>query len=211
MQITEPMTLLTDYLIAVESATFALLIWRRYPLPLPLHLWATAFLGVAIAALLGGTCHGFTDYLDNHTLKLLWQMMLGFLGIASGLMLVAAILLTLRHPWRLWGAIAVLVKTVALLVWAIPRTSFIAMVGDYLVALFLVGIFYWCDRPKHPGTRWLTAGFFVSLVGASVQILTVSPAPWFNQNDLYHIIQMVALYLFFRGASASNFNFKPKD
>lgn len=97
MRITEPMTLLTDYLIAVEAAMFALLIWRKSPLPLPLHLWATAFLGVAIAAFLGGTCHGFTDYLDKATLKLLWQTMLGSLGVASSFMVTAAILLTLKH------------------------------------------------------------------------------------------------------------------
>ncbi len=197
------MTLLTDYLMAVEAAALALLIWRKSPLPLPLHLWATAFLGVAIAAFLGGTYHGFTDYLDNAALKLLWQTMLASLGIASSLMLTAAILLTIRHPWYIWGAIAVLLKLFALLVWAIPRTSFIVMVVDYMMALVLVVVLYWRVRPKHASTRWLMAGFWVSLVGATVQILTVSPAPWFNQNDLYHIIQMVALYLFFRGAIAS--------
>ncbi len=31
MQIPEPMTLLTDYLIAVEVASLALLIWRKSP------------------------------------------------------------------------------------------------------------------------------------------------------------------------------------
>jgi hypothetical protein len=203
MQIAEPTTLLTDYLIAAESALFALLIWRKSPLPLPLNLWAAAFLGVAIAAFLAGTCHGFTFDLSHSMLRLLWQTMLASLGIASSLMLTAAILLTLQHPWRRWGTLAVLFKTVALLVWAIPRTSFIAMVLDYMVALFLGVILYWRNSPKLPSTRWLMAGFTVSLLGATVQILTVSPAPWFNQNDLYHVIQMVALYLLFRGAIAS--------
>ena len=211
MRITEPPTLLPDYLIAAESAVFALLIWRKSPLPLPLHFWAAAFLGVAIAAFLGGTCHGFIFALSHSTLELLWQMMLASLGIASGLMLTAAILLTLQPPWQQWGTIAVLLKTAALLGWAIPRASFMAMLVDYMVALFLGVILYWRDRPKHPSTRWLMATFTVSLLGATVQILAISPAPWFNQNDLYHVIQMVALSFLFRGAIASSFNLKPQD
>ena len=54
------------------------------------------------------------------------------------------------------------------------------------------------ERPARHGS---SAACLVSLVGGIVQARRVAPHRHFNHNDLYHVIQMVALYLFYRGGA----------
>jgi hypothetical protein len=48
--------------------------------------------------------------------------------------------------------------------------------------------------------KWIAAGVAVSFVGAGVQMSGFGLHEHFNHNDLYHVIQMVGLWLFWRGA-----------
>ena len=49
-------------------------------------------------------------------------------------------------------------------------------------------------------TRWLRGGLVLSIIGLLIQQSGLSVHASFNHNDLYHCIQTLALYLFFRGA-----------
>ncbi len=46
---------------------------------------------------------------------------------------------------------------------------------------------------------FVVAGIFVSLVGGFAQTLRLAPHPHFNHNDVFHVVQMAALWLLFRG------------
>jgi 4-amino-4-deoxy-L-arabinose transferase-like glycosyltransferase len=48
--------------------------------------------------------------------------------------------------------------------------------------------------------RWLVAGMAVTLIGAAVQRLRLPQSASIDQNGLYHLIQIVGLYLFYRCA-----------
>ena len=48
---------------------------------------------------------------------------------------------------------------------------------------------------------WLIAGVLVSLVAGIVQARRLALHRHFNHNDLYHVIQMAALYAFYRGGA----------
>ena len=50
-------------------------------------------------------------------------------------------------------------------------------------------------------SAWLVAGVLISTFGGLVQSRRVAIHRHFNHNDLFHVIQMVALYLFFRGGA----------
>jgi uncharacterized protein DUF6962 len=54
MTIREPLTLITDYVLAGAAAIFAILLWRKGNRP-----WSVAFFLTAAGSLLGGTYHGF--------------------------------------------------------------------------------------------------------------------------------------------------------
>ena len=46
----------------------------------------------------------------------------------------------------------------------------------------------------------MIVGIALSITAAVVQQLRWAPFPWFNHNDLYHVIQAVAFVGFYRAA-----------
>lgn len=53
---------------------------------------------------------------------------------------------------------------------------------------------------RDEATQWLIGGVVLSLLGLGVQQGGIGLGPNFNHNDLYHCVQIGALYLFYRGA-----------
>ena len=48
--------------------------------------------------------------------------------------------------------------------------------------------------------KWLILGVVVAFTAAGIQQGELTLHRHFNHNDLYHLVQMGALYLFYRGA-----------
>ena len=65
-----------------------------------------------------------------------------------------------------------------------------------LVSLLLVGVWI---RVRPRSAPWVWGSIAVSVLAALVQHFGVSPHPRFNHNDLYHVIQIIALWLLYRG------------
>jgi hypothetical protein len=53
-------------------------------------------------------------------------------------------------------------------------------------------------RRGRPGAGFVLGGVLASSAGALVQYLRLTPHPHFNDNDLFHVIQMAGVWLFFR-------------
>jgi hypothetical protein len=70
--------------------------------------------------------------------------------------------------------------------------------GASMIAIAALAIAGWV-RSGAPAAPWLIAGVVVSSMAAAVQLKKLTPHARFNYNDLYHVIQIVALYLFYRG------------
>lgn len=203
MILSEPVTTLTDYAIAGEALIFAGLLLKPKPKShLPVLCWAAAFVGVAIAAFCGGTYHGFYSSLSIDTKWGLWRGMTYGLSFASGGMLAATVCQLPRwmQGWG-WGVIGL--KSAIYLSWTVFHPSFVYVVVDYLSAMLLILILLLqirSDRPNKQHSEWIVAGVLCSLVAAGVQGIGFKGTEYFNQNDLYHLVQMVALYFFYRGA-----------
>jgi hypothetical protein len=215
MFITEPVTTLTDYAIALESLVFSGILLRRGTAwqQRSIQLWGAAFAAVAVAAGLGGTCHGFVEVLGNSMAGGLWQGMVYALSGASLLMLLATIKSNLPHRWQGWAMAAVGLKSAIGLGWIMHHYSaddgFSYGVADYLssmlvVLLLAIGSFTHsvltpAAVSKSTAAGWIVAGVLVSGVAIGLQNSGIRLAAWLNHNDLYHLVQMLALYLFFRG------------
>src|SRR5206468_1209672 len=52
----------------------------------------------------------------------------------------------------------------------------------------------------NPATRWILGGVAVSLIAAGIQAGRVALHEHFNHNDLYHVVQIVAMLLYYAGA-----------
>ena len=179
------MTLATDYLLAAVTAClgFALLKHSRW--------WAVAFFLVALAAAAGGTTHGFPGFFP----MLMWKTTLTAAGMASFAMVVA----TSRGTRLMEGALFWLAsaKLLAYGIWTTLRDDFIAVVIDSGVALLVVALLHAVRRDA--AWRWMAGGVAVSVAAAGVQALKLAPHPQFNHNDLYHVMQTAAMWLFYRG------------
>ena len=93
-------------------------------------------------------------------------------------------------------------KLLAYLVSVARRPTFRVVAADHVgtLVVLLAGALYAIARWRAPGMGWLVAGVAVSLVALLVQVRRIAFHRHFNHNDLYHVIDMVALYVFFRGA-----------
>jgi hypothetical protein len=125
MTVTEPATMLTDYALALLCTGFAISLGRRGG-GRRMGLWVAAFLVTALAALAGGTAHGFRIPLGgNH--GLLWRVTVIAIAAGSALLIAAGLRCALRpevddredrragHRW-LKGAVAVSLVGLAVLV-----------------------------------------------------------------------------------------------
>jgi len=79
MVIVEPVTMLTDYALAALCLWFAAALWRRS------KLWVTA-----IAALLGGTAHGFQVPLGDQWQRV-WNLTVWSIAIGSALLIASGV------------------------------------------------------------------------------------------------------------------------
>jgi len=187
MTISEPMTLVTDYLLAAVSAWLA---WRlRGGAPRARHWWSIAFAALALGALLGGTWHGLLQS------ALLWKATLLAVGVASFAMVAGSAFATVPGRVRdavLWIAGA---KLVFYWWWMLGHDEFIYVVLDTGIAFAGVAAMHlwrW--------NAWIVAGVIVSVAAALVQAAGFALHAHFNHNDLYHVIQIAAMVLFYRGA-----------
>ena len=89
MQITEPVTMLTDFALAAAGLYFAFLLARILGPRnrVSAWLWCAAFIASSVAALLGGIYHGFALHFDASTLRFMWNAVIYAIGLSTGLMI----------------------------------------------------------------------------------------------------------------------------
>jgi hypothetical protein len=193
--LSEPVTTLTDYAMAIEALIFAALLWRSPRSP---KFWATAFIGVTIAAFCGGTYHGFR--LSSDFQWALWHGMTYALSLSSSAMLAASLDQFPRQV-RAWGMGAIVLKSILYLSWTTFHPNFLYIIIDYLSAmLILLAIHTGLAAQRKNHSIWIIAGVLTSLIAAAVQGLGINGSAYLTQNDLYHLVQMIALSFFYKGA-----------
>jgi len=203
MRITEPMTMITDYAMGALALVLALRLFGDAGAGSQLsgRLWAAALLMTAVAAIVGGTYHGFIQWMPGARGRMVWKLTLFATGVGSACLLAAA--LVAATTGTLQGAlIAVVCVKLAVYVWSISTSDrFTLVIADYGAALIAVLLAAWIVAPSGltPAAWWITAAVAVALVAAVIQYAHLAPHEHFNHNDLFHVVQMVAIYLLYRG------------
>jgi Family of unknown function (DUF6962) len=150
MQITDPVTMLTDYALGIENLFFSIFIYLR------MHsrnrvtglLLLLGFLAEAVSGFAGGTFHGFATVFESATRQSLWNLTLLAIG-----------------------------ATIA----------------------FLASAIHAADVYRENG-KWIVAGVVIGVAGLGVQATGFRAHQDWNHNDVFHIFQIVAIYLFFKGS-----------
>jgi hypothetical protein len=96
--ISEPTTMMTDYLLGGAAIIFAVSLRSRISASRTIPLWMTGFSTAAGAAIIGGTFHGFASYQSVGLHRSLWDVTMLLIGASAAFMISAALGGTLhRH------------------------------------------------------------------------------------------------------------------
>jgi hypothetical protein len=97
MKITEHATMITDYMLALACAIFAIQTLRFQGSHRAVPIWFLAFLTGSIAAMLGGTFHGFRLHLTPGRAKGIWDFTMILIGASAAFMIAGAIVTSISR------------------------------------------------------------------------------------------------------------------
>ncbi|MEA3193387.1 MAG: hypothetical protein QOD26_1720 [Betaproteobacteria bacterium] len=183
--------MLTDYALAGVTGVLCIFLFKNQAVSA--RLWTLAFAALAAASFLGGTHHGFE-------IQWLWKPTVLAVGVASFGMLAGTAYSTTSGNVRRALVIAAALKLAFYETWMLGHDDFIFVVADTASAMLAVAALHLLAL-DNAATRWILAGVVVSLIAAGIQAGRVALHPqWFNHNDLYHVVQIAAMALYYAGA-----------
>jgi hypothetical protein len=197
----EPMTVLTDLVLAAAAIWGGSRIYTASPSPVHLY-FALSFFLIALGTLAGATIHAIRHTSRVSWVPLLWRIT----GVAVGLSVMAMLAGTFYHllpadyadilRWTVLG----LSMVYAAFIWRDYR--FRNVILFYCVSMAFVlgamGLSY--VSTGSPGAKLISIAILVSFGAAAVQRSGFKLARHFNHNDIYHVIQLIGLYFFYKGA-----------
>lgn len=181
--------MITDYALAGVTVWLAVLLLGNRSLSS--RFWTLAFAALAVGAFLGGTFHGFR-------FEWLWKPTVLSVGVASFGMLAGSACATTSGSVRRALVIIAVAKLALYEAWMLGHDAFIFVVADTASAMLAVAALHLFGF-RQPASRWILGGVAVSLVAAGFQAGKVALHEHFNHNDLYHVVQIVAMFLYYAG------------
>lgn len=198
MIVHEPATLVTDYLLAILSGYLAWRLHRRMPPEnLAARWWIRALLAMSLSAFAGGSYHGFAPNFAPEVAAVWWRSVLILMcasGFCMGVSLIREIVPTGRQ--RGWNRI-VFAKFMLSVVAVIAYPKFLVALLDYGLAMIAWAVASLLCCRKWSG--WILAAVGLSAIAGWVQQSRLGISAHFNHNDVYHLIQALALIGFYRG------------
>jgi hypothetical protein len=190
--------MLTDYALAGVAWMLARALLRSSD-SRAAALWALAFAVTGLAALAGGSVHGFGVHLPPRLAHVLRVGTVMSVGLGSACLLAGMLFAAVRPgPLRRFLLALCALKLAAYLTWVAFHPDFRYAVYDSVpAALLLLGFLVqrWI-RGRSVAAAIGTFGVLISIAGATLQQGTLGIHPvWFSHNDLYHVIQAGALWL----------------
>jgi hypothetical protein len=203
MNIAEPMTMFTDYLISAQC--FYLFINLKKQLGDRIYLsqrvWMFAIVAIGLASFFGGTHHGLALILPENFTYALWRCSTYAVGVVSFLILVGTMKSSLPGKWHKPLFLLSLLQLLVFFYWMIDHDKFLYVIMDYALSMIAVLVFQTISKLiyKTGSEGYFIKAVIISLIGAGVQQSDLDLHHHFNHNDIYHLIQMVSIYMFYKG------------
>jgi hypothetical protein len=200
----QPIAALTDLLLGLVAFALAWGCLRRFRRTGSARTgwWALGYAALGIGAVLGFVNLGFATGLAQP----IYYVARFAVGLAVFAMLNAVVgSLVGRESgrrWRLAFALAFCAYYGATLL-SDSFLIFIAYSGVGLVAVLGLEAYRWLGR-REPGAGWMTLGIALSIGAAVLQAAQLSlTLVWtFDHNAIYHLVQLAALLVLYRGIAA---------
>jgi hypothetical protein len=166
-------------------------------------VWAWTFGLLAFSSFLGAVAHGFE--MTPKTNDRLWMPINLSLGLALGLFVVAALFdLSGESVARKFLPLMLVVGFGFFLITIWKPGTFMTFIAYEAVAmLFALGAYTWLFFTSNlAGTGWMVAGVFVTILAAVIQATGRAGRGifwYFDNNGIFHLIQMIGLGLLLAG------------
>ncbi|MFC1493241.1 DUF6962 family protein [candidate division KSB1 bacterium] len=196
--------MITDYILGIWSVYLAVRLYKENKLirHKSISLWETVFIATAICAFSGGSYHGLKSLISSTYLEILWRIMLYSLALASLFLMSAVITAVFSDTLRKWLIRVAIIKFLVLAVYLGWNTDFIDVMYDYVPSLIIILIMLIVIKVKNRDSyaHWIIAGIVITFVGSGVYISKLSiHKTYFNDSDIMHVLQMVSMYLWYKG------------
>ena len=205
MTISEPTTLITDYILGTVSEFCGVFLLKQNMSlrQASIRWWALALIAAAIGSYVGGTYHGFQHALNPQVAAVLWKITTISMGVASFLLLTAAITSAFAGEDRRWLIAGAVLKLVIYVGWMLGHDEFRYVIYDYGSTLAILLLLVGAERTHGvSGHRaYIASGILVSIAAAAVQQSGFRLHRHFNHNDLMHVIQMGGVWLLYKGGA----------
>ncbi len=205
MTISEPTTLITDYMLGTLAELCAVLLIKRNTAlrQRSIQWWAFALFAAAVGSYVGGTYHGFRHALEPAVAAVLWKVTTISMGVASFCLLTAAIAAAFTGQDRRWLIAAAALKLAIYVVWMLGHDEFRFVIYVYGSTLAILLLLVAAERTHGvDGHRaYIASGILVSIAAAAVQQSGFRLHEHFNHNDLMHVIQMGGVWLLYTGGA----------
>lgn len=196
MTIHEPATVVTDLLLAGMGGYFALQLRRQRPEPQgPRRWWILAMISMAAGALVGGLYHGLAPELPQ-ALELWWWRLVLWIVCGLGFTMAMSLLHELRPPGMRWWQLGLAGKSLIAAAVAGWHPEFVVAMVDYGLSMLAWAVAAMIVR--RPWRLPMMGGVGLSVLAALVQQGQWGLSPWFNHNDVFHVIQALALMAFYK-------------
>lgn len=195
----EPITALTDLLLGLVAIFFGVKLCNS----VGNNVSARVFLGgaldfIGISALFGTFNHGFVGPEQVHVKLFLWKLTMAMIGLA-GYYFINAVILAARIIPR--HGILVIKIAVTILFGIYIGTIIFAYDFQFVLAwlaLTLLALSLFCFQSS-PGRSEIMLGTLTTATGLVLWAMSVGLNSYINHNDLYHLIQIIAVSLFYFG------------
>jgi len=199
VQITEPFTWLTNWLVAAFVLGFGHFLYRDKYADATQKFWSFFFVFIGLASLTGGTAHGFINYVGQNFHYAAW--------IFTGLAVFAAELATIQLIEN-----EKVKSFVRLLIYAqlVVMASSVMFLHDFNTvrinsAVGLVGVVIPISvihylKYKDKRSLLIILGVLSNLIPGAIHAFKISYNQWFNFNDISHIIMIFCLFILYKGA-----------
>ncbi len=201
LKITEPVTMLTDFILAAACLYFAIIIRKCLKSTKAKKYFVYYFFSMAAGTFLGGLFgHGLQAYIGMEGKYPGWVLTIlsmYFLQIAS-MFLVPDLDQKYKDKYKLFSITLMIV----FLFIAFYKNHFSYVVYHNMVAgLLIIPTFaYLFFKHKMLGTGWILFSFLISLSIPYFQLNRIGVNRWFTYHDVCHTIMLIGLSLIFYGA-----------
>jgi len=161
-------------------------------------LWISVFIMASLAAFLGGVYHFSPGMMSEPRRRNVWKLTVTTIALAGCAVLIAAAAVSFAGILFQTFVVIAFIKLAVALYLLLRRDGYKPVMYDYGISLIVTAVFYLVFIGGAAAV-WITAGVALTIIGSVMQARGVKMSKYLDHNDLYHLVETVALVMMYAG------------